>query len=100
MTRNTWLQNLRRRVTQSTPGAAQKPSAFRLRPLELLEDRLAPATVTLATGNLQLVFAAASEAVTVANDGANLTISGAATGTFPTSTVTQFTATDPSNAAG
>src|SRR5882672_3990131 len=100
MVRKSWLKSLMGRVSKSASSAPQKRWTFRLRPVELLEDRLAPASVSLVAGNLQLNYAAASEAVTIANDGANVTVSGAATGTFPAATVTQFTATDPSSAAG
>ena len=47
-----------------------------------------------------MVYAAAGEAVTIVNDGANITLSGTATGTFPTTSVNQFTATDPIYTAG
>src|SRR4051812_2243865 len=100
MARKSWLENLLRRVTNSSAQEARKRPAKRLTALEVLEDRLAPATVTLAGSELKLDFAAANESVSIANSGGNITLTGAATGTFPTASVNQFTATDTSNAAG
>jgi fibronectin-binding autotransporter adhesin len=92
MARNSWLHRL---IRPSQPAAAApRRSAFRLRPVERLEDRLAPANVSLVAGNLLLTYAAAGETVNVANDGTNINVSGAASGQFPTASVTQFTATD------
>jgi fibronectin-binding autotransporter adhesin len=45
MARKSWLEGLFRRVSRSSPKPSRKPNAFRLSAVEMLEDRLAPATL-------------------------------------------------------
>ena len=47
MARKSWLENLLRRVSNSSAPASRKRPGTRLRALEILEDRLAPAAATL-----------------------------------------------------
>jgi hypothetical protein len=70
--------------------------------LLLLEDRLAPATASLATGTLTINYASTgttAESVKVASDGTNITISGNVTGTTSTAVanVSKITVTASGN---
>lgn len=65
-----------------------------------LEDRDTPASVALLANILMLNYAAPAENVTINNDGTNVSVSGAASGAFPTTNIKGIEVLDPSMSGG
>ncbi len=105
-----WIRNLfagkasKTRASADRRGLSRKPRRTHLC-LEALENRLAPAVTTFSGGILTVDLNNASEAATLSNDGANisLTSNNAITGagaSFATANVTKLVLTDAGNNAG
>ncbi len=95
-----WLKSL---ASHLAPRRRVRSRRFARPTLQLLENRLAPATTSFASNILTVNFTAASETVTIANNGTNVTVgsSGTVTGTtsFTSSTVLGLVVTDTGNLA-
>lgn len=103
-----WLQNWKKNLLglqRGVPRAAIRKRSAVPQVLETLEDRVLLAATSFNAGTLTIDFSTVGEAVTVTNNGTNITISstGSVTGdgtSFATGSITRLVVTDSGSLAG